>query len=299
MNNIYSMFVVLVYINFLFGMDVAQRYDSKPLLMRIEEKHKPDMIAKAWPIAHCAQILNMPIRDIRSSVEKLPFEQQQVLKHALASNFTFNIAMLPKELSLKILRLAYDDNDQRYNSESFFCTPMMQAITLHQEFKNDSIKIGGKKIQFSTFLMLSPEERKRIREAVNPSKLSSFFDGTSDSVLSQENYETIVALLPDDLEGAQIIRLPSFWKRLKLGLCGHYKICETNSLVLWIGVFGMLQIPFAFGSVLLDSNPKIIMYAIGGILDSGILLGGVLYGISQCRNYIVVVTQVQNQLPII
>jgi len=293
MNNTYLVFVILLTnINFFFGMDVAKENDvnSSPLHHTRRKIVELDMTPKAYPIAHCAQVLDIGMRDIRYSVEQLSLEQQQLLKHRLASSFTFNIAMLPKELCLKILHYAYDEDGQQYNSNSFFCTPMIQAIMLHKEFESNPMKIGGKKIELSTYLMLSQEERNKIRSAVNPSILSSFFEGTNDSVLSQDNYETIIQLLPDDLEGAQVVQLPSFWQRLKLGLCGNYEVCESKGKVSLIGCLGMLQMPLMLG-IVLESK---VACVVGGIIDGVIAIGGILYGISQCRNYIVVVTLAQN-----
>lgn len=294
------LFVVLFsYGSFLIGMDVAKENVVNSSLLRHTRRKivELDMTPKAYPIAHCAQVLDIAMRDIRYSVEQLPLEQQQLLKHRLASSFAFNIAMLPKELCLKILHYAYDEDGQQYNSNSFFCTPMMQAVMLHQEFRNNPMKIGGKKIEFSTLLTLSPEERNKIRSAVNPSKLSSFFDGSSDAVMSQQDYETIIELIPDDLEGAQVVQLPSFGQRLKMGLCGDYQICDRRDMPLMIRGCLFAQLAWGCGpvfSILGYPVASTIAYSLCGVLNGCLILGGVLYGISQCRNYIVVVTLAQN-----
>ncbi len=303
MDNIYIMFITLLTSNcFSIGMDLAKQTDNNASLLSTRRKTlELNMAPKIYPIEYCEQILNIPMKDIRCSVEKLSCEQQQKFKHVLTSNLTFNIAMLPNELCLKILCFAYDEDDQRYNSDRFFITPMIQAITLYKNFKKNPIKIGGKEIQFGTFLMLSQEERRAIRSAVNPSRLSSFFDGTSDSVLSSENYETIAQLLSYDLEGAQVIRLPSFWQRLKLGLCGDYEVCDTSKRCLMLSLLASMQLSWGLGRVLCDNGYPVagaISYSIGGIIDAGILIGGALYGISQCRNYIVVVTLAQSDLAV-
>ena len=292
MNNIYRVFVILLTsIHFLFGMDIAKESDVNSSLLHHTRRKivELDMVPKVYPIEHCAHILDMPMKDVRYSVERLPLERQQLLKHRLASSYTFNIAMLPKELCLKILHYAYDEDDQRSIVKVFFCTPMMQAIKLHKKFQNNPIKIGGKKIQFSTFLMLSKEEKNKLRLIANPSQVSSFFEGTNDSVLSQENYETIINLVPD-LESAQITVLPSFWQRLEMGLWGDYQICDRKDRRLIIQVCGFAQLAWCSGPIFSIFGYPVasaISYSLCGVFDSCLIIGGVLYGISKCRDHIV------------
>jgi hypothetical protein len=285
------MFVILLTnIGLSFGMEVAMASDfSESLINARRKKLESYMISKVRPITQAAEIINIPMRDIRCSIEKLSSEQQQKIKDALVASLTFNIAMLPKEVCLNILYLAYDKIGQRYNGNSFFCMPMSQAISLNHEFQKSPIKIGGKPIELSTFLLLTQEERNKISSIAHPSPLNQFFVGINSDILTKEDHDTVIQILPELDQAEKLTVLPPFWDRAKVMLFCKCSPIGPKALLLGLVALVIPQFFLAIGSASSDDDPvaSAIFYSIGGMSDVAVLLGMAYKGITCGRDHII------------
>lgn len=255
------------------------------------QKYLYDMTPQVWPTKRCANLLRIPLRDAGLLIKNLSEQEQDVFRKQLESSFIFNLIALPKELCLDILHKAYDDGDNQDNSNSFFCSPLMKAITIYKESENNPITIGGRALPLSVLLAYSEETIQEISSIAHPSALRKFFEGINESVLSPDDYERIIEVFPDDVQ-LEVTVLPSYGQRAKVGLCGHRKVCNSGLLLCWGGVLVTLNIPFVFGAKMLDGTDQLVMYSVAGIVDSCIILGAILHTISSCRDY--VVEQAQN-----
>lgn len=251
----------------------AKRYDMNPQVRLIKR---------------FTDIMNMPMRDIKCSVEALKPFQQYKINRILASSYTFNTAMLPKDICLYILQKAYGEPKQDESRKvSFFCTPMLKAIILHKNLCDDPITIKGRSIVLSSYLMLSEKGRELLRSAANPSLASKYIEGKSDSVLSQEEYQVVLQVLPDGIDRGQLIQLPSWWDRVKMGFCGNYDCLDGNGAgVLYPGLI-LGQSCLLIGALSNHPIATPILYA-GGILFDGIVLFvGIHQAVWHCRDHVV------------
>jgi hypothetical protein len=245
------------------------------------------IIAQDWSIRRYRDICNMPLKEVPYAVGKLSKDKKNVLIQNLARSFTFNIFMLPSDLSTIIFDLAYGFIPEK-DDNNVFDFSLQQLSQTYEEVKRGPIMIGKKTLSFSAMLTMTSEEIARLRKTVEVSPIEKFLVGRTHETASQKDYDTIVELYPDEISQTELKILPSWSDRLYIGASTNY-IPPKLLLLLPVGLL-ISGLPLVMAKVL-DTNgyttSAYVLYSLSALAHGLGISAGTFFCIKKWREAVI------------
>ena len=146
---------------------------------------------KDFQIACIQDIPKISLDRIETCIEKLPNTRSHQIKNELSDSFTFNIALLPKELRYTIVMNMF--NQQKELAELYYKAPLISACThLHEARKavvNSSLPKEKQEELAKLLFKLPTDQTKKINTILNPSFNTRIaYDGP---VISEDTLATL------------------------------------------------------------------------------------------------------------